>query len=298
MNNAGEPPVKPGNPAFLCLICIATVVCSAFLMVETAHSQPAPNSGLSPAPNSGLSPALAQTGQDGEEPHLWQVAEQLRSLTFEAQRALYAAERAEQDETGNTLAAQALKNIESASLVYTENLQPSLAALAPAADAWIQQALDDAYQAAQAQDGPALSAARGRFWTGLLWGAQSAALASLESEDGARAADWLRLREFRRATKVSMIDDLARRTINAYLGGLTNQATTLAVVGDDLRDTYFFPPARSAEQPRKGGQKGIPGAFRRMDRSIAGLLCPSARRLCRQGGGVRCCSSRTSSHKS
>lgn len=250
MNNAGEPPVKPGNPAFLCLICIATVVCSAFLMVETAHSQP--------APNSGLSPALAQTGQDGEEPHLWQVAEQLRSLTFEAQRALYAAERAEQDETGNTLAAQALKNIESASLVYTENLQPSLAALAPAADAWIQQALDDAYQAAQAQDGPALSAARGRFWTGLLWGAQSAALASLESEDGARAADWLRLREFRRATKVSMIDDLARRTINSYLGGLTNQATTLAVVGDDLRDTYFFRLREALNNLEKAAKRGYP----------------------------------------
>jgi high-affinity iron transporter len=225
-------------------------VCSAFLVAGTAHAQP--------GPNSGLSPALAQTGQDSEEPHLWQVAEQLRSFTFEAQRALYAAERAEEDETGNTLAAQALTNIESAALVYAENLHSSLAALAPASDAWIQQALDDAHQAAQAQDGPALSAARGRFWTGLLWGAQSAALASLESEDGARAADWLRLREFRRATKVSMIDDLARRTINSYLGGLTNQATTLAVVGDDLRDTYFFRLREALNNLEKAAKKGYP----------------------------------------
>ena len=250
MNSAGEPTVKPGHRALLCLICIATVVGSAFLMAETTHAQP--------EPKTGFIPALAQTGQESEEPHLWQVAEQLRSLTFDAQRALYEAERAEQEETRNALAAQALTNIESAALVYTENLQSSLAVLAPAADAWIQEALADALQAAQAKDGPALSAARGRFWTGLLWGAQTTALASLESEDGARAADWLRLREFRRATKVSMIDDLARRTINSYLGGLTNQATTLAVVGDDLRDTYFFRLREALNNLEKAAKKGYP----------------------------------------
>ena len=250
MNSSGEPKVKPGHRAALCLICIATVVGSVFFMAETTLAQP--RSGIS------LNSALAQSGQDSDEAHLWQVAEQLRSFTFEAQRALYEAERAEQDETRNTLAAQSQTNIESAIQVYNENLQPTLAVLAPAAAAWIEKALDDALQAAQANDGPALSAARGRFWTGLLWGAQTAALASIESEDGARASDWLRLREFRRATKVSMIDDLARRTINSYLGGLTNQATTLAVVGDDLRDTYFFRLREALNNLEKAANRGYP----------------------------------------
>ena len=149
MNNSGEPTVKPGHRAFLCLICISTVVGSAFWMAQTTYAQP--------EPKTGFIPALAQTGQDSEEPHLWQVAEQLRSFTFEAQRTLYEVERAEQEETKNTLASQALTNIESAALVYSENLQSSLAVLAPAADAWIQEALDDALRAAQAKDGSALS---------------------------------------------------------------------------------------------------------------------------------------------
>ncbi|MYC97174.1 MAG: iron permease [Caldilineaceae bacterium SB0661_bin_32] len=250
MNSAGEPMVKPGIRAFLCLICIATVVGSVFLMAETSRAQL--------EPKTSFNSALVQTGQDSDEAHLWQVAEQLRSFTFEAQRTLYEAERAEQDETRNTLVAQALTNIESAARVYTEDLHSSLSVLAPAADAWIQEALDDALQAAQTNDGPALSAARGRFWTGLLWGAQTAALASIESDDGARAADWLRLREFRRATKVSMIDDLARRTINSFRGGLTNQATTLAVVGDDLRDTYFFRLREALNNLEKAVKKGYP----------------------------------------
>ncbi len=250
MNSAGEPKVKPGHRASLCLVCIATVVASAFFMAGTTHAQP--------RSKNNLISAFAQPGQESDETHLWQVAEQLRSFTFEAQRALYEAERAEQDEARNTLVSQSQTNIESAARVYTENLQPSLAVLAPAADSWIQEALNDALQAAQANDGPALSAARGRFWTGLLWGAQTAALAYIESEDGARAADWLRLREFRRATKVSMIDDLARRTINSYLGGLTNQATTLAVVGDDLRDTYFFRLREALNNLEKAANKGYP----------------------------------------
>ena len=239
-----------GNRTFLGLICIAIVLGSAVLMAETTHAQLKPRAGFVSPP--------AQHGQDDDETHLWQVAEQLRSFTFEAQRALYEAERAEHDETRNALAARSQTNIESAIRVYNENLQPSLAVLAPAAASWIQRALDDALQAAQANDGPALSAARGRFWTGLLWGAQTSALASIESEDGARAADWLRLREFRRATKVSMIDDLARRTINSYLGGLTNQATTLAVVGDDLRDTYFFRLREALNNLEKAANKGYP----------------------------------------
>ncbi len=250
MKSSNEPAAKPGHRAILCLVCIALLVGGAILMTETTHAQPAPIVNLHSAP--------APDGQDNAQAQLWQVAEQLRSYTFEAQRALYEAERAEEEETKNTLAAQAVANVESATESYSDGLQSPLAVLAPAADAWIQEALADALHAAQDKDGPALSAARGRFWTGLLWGAQTAALASLQSEDGARAADWLRLREFRRATKVSMIDNLARQTVNAYIGGQTNQTTTLAVVGDDLRDTYFFRLREALNNLEEATQKGYP----------------------------------------
>lgn len=250
VKSANGPEANPGRRAIQCLICLALLVGNAFLLAETTHAQTATIASALSTP--------APSRQDDAEAHFGQVAEQLRSFTFEAQRALSEAERAEQEDTKRTLAAQAVANIESASESYNTGLHPPLAALAPAADAWIQEALADALQAAQAKDGPALSAARGRFWTGLLWGAQTAALASLQAEDGARAADWLRLREFRRATKVSMIDNLARQTVNAYLGGQTNQATTLAVVGDDLRDTYFYRLREALNDLEKATGKGYP----------------------------------------
>ena len=250
MYSSDEPAANPVRRAILCLVYVALLVGSAVLMAETMHAQPVSNANV-------LS-ASAPAGQDNAEAQLWQVAEELRSFTFEAQRALYEAERAEQEEIKSTLAAQAVTNIESASERYADGLQPLLVVSAPAADAWIQEALADALHAAQTNDGPALSASRGRFWTGLLWGAQTAALASLQSEDGARAADWLRLREFRRATKVSMIDNLARQTVNAYLGGQTNQATTLAVVGDDLRDTYFFRLREALNKLEEATKKDYP----------------------------------------
>ncbi len=250
MKSSDEPATRPARRTIFYLASIALLLCGAILMAEKTHAQPAPTTVLLTVP--------APAGQDHPQIQPWQVAEQLRSATFEAQRALYEAERAQQDDAKSALSAQAAAYIESASQSYADGLQLPLAALAPAADTWIQDALTDALRAAHTNDGPALSAARGRFWTGLLWGAQTAALASLESEDGARAADWLRLREFRRATKVSMIDNLARQTVNAYLGGQTNQATTLAVVGDDLRDTYFFRLREALNSLEEATEKGYP----------------------------------------
>lgn len=174
------------------------------------------------------------------DPTPWQATEQLRSLTFEAQRALYAAERSEQSGQRSDLAAAAVARMSEAIQGYEEGLGLLLTAAAPAADTWIREALAEAHGAAEAGDGATLSAARGRLWTGLLWGAATAALDALQAENGPRAAEWLRVREYRRATKVSLVQDLARQTVNAYVGGQTNQATTLAVASDDLRDTYFF----------------------------------------------------------
>ena len=234
---------KPTRFGALCLVVLVLVVCGANLAAGAVEAQDV------------VTPPAA-TPVQGAARQFWQMAEQLRSLTFEAQRALYAAERASQAETKHDLSAQAVSHIEAATERYTAGLHSPLAAAAPAADAWIQEALVEARQAVEAANGPALSAARGRIWTGLLWGASTAALDALHAEDGARAADWLRLREFRRATKVNIVQDLARQTVISYISGQTNQATTLAVVGEDLRDTYFFRLREALNKLEEAAGKG------------------------------------------
>jgi len=240
---------RTGNPKRSGALCLAVLmlVFAATLAPLSAGAQSPQESELSPAPSAPL--------QDTKQIPLWQLAEDLRSLTFEAQRALFAAERAPQSERAE-LAAEAVSHIENATENYTAGLGALLAAAAPAADKWIREALADALQAVEAGDGRALSSARGLFWTGLLWGASTAALGALEAGDGARAADWLRLREFRRATKVNMIHDLARQTVISFRGGQTNQATTIAVVGDDLRDTYFFRLREALNKLEEAARKG------------------------------------------
>ncbi len=241
---------RTGNPARIGALCLVflTLVFAATLAPLTVDAQSPQEGESSPAPSSHLQ-------EDTEQIPLWQLAEDLRSLTFEAQRALFAVERAPQSEQAE-LAAEAVSNIETATENYTAGLGALLTAAAPDADAWIKEALADALQAVETGDGAALSSARGRVWTGLLWGASTAALGALEADDGARAADWLRLREFRRATKVNMIHDLARQTVISYRGGQTNQATTIAVVGDDLRDTYFFRLREALNRLEEAAGKG------------------------------------------
>ncbi len=246
MNSLVERTGNPTRTGAQCLVFL-TLLFAATLAPLTADAQSSQEGESSPAPSSRL--------QDTEQIPLWQLAEDLRSLTFEAQRALFAVERAPESEQAE-LAAEAVSNIETATENYTAGLGALLAAVAPDADAWIKEALADALQAVEAGDGAALSSARGRVWTGLLWGASTAALGALEAEEGARAADWLRLREFRRATKVNMIHDLARQTVISYRGGQTNQATTIAVVGDDLRDTYFFRLREALNKLEEAAGKG------------------------------------------
>lgn len=239
----------PSSLLALCFAIFALVLLAVLLAAEEAEASP-PCKTCQPAhleipgpsnPNSEWKVVDgAQLLATNHRPQPWQVAEQLRHLTFEAQRALYAAKRVEQQTSREEHLSTAMLHIETAAALYAEGLHAPLSLAAPAADAWIQDALTEAQQAIQANDGPVLAAARGRLWTGLLWGASVAALDALQAENSDLAADWLRLREFRRATKVNIVENLARQTLNTYRSGQTNLEITLSVVGDDLRDTYFF----------------------------------------------------------
>ncbi|WP_162909693.1 FTR1 family protein [Aggregatilinea lenta] len=183
--------------------------------------------------------ALAGLGASrvhADETAPWQIAGQIHDLTFDAQRALYAAAR----EDGSGTATGAVDAIEQAQALYDEALHGSLQALAPEADAQIVAGLDTAATAANSGDTLALAAARGQIWTGLLWGSYDAALATLEQGDLDAAREWLRLREYRQATTVNVVSSPAAQAITDLATGTTDAETALARVGNDLRDAYFF----------------------------------------------------------
>ncbi|MCC7105026.1 MAG: FTR1 family iron permease [Chloroflexi bacterium] len=167
----------------------------------------------------------------------WQAAEEIRELGFEAQDHLYAAERAERT-GGHYDSAAAL--LAQAGSRYVQVLQPDLSTLAPDADRAAVEVLDEARAAAAAGDAPALAAARGQLWATLLRGSYTAALGSLSEGDIEGATRWLRLREYRDATKVATAGSGAARALAALQDGRRSLPETVAAVENDLRDAYSF----------------------------------------------------------
>lgn len=167
----------------------------------------------------------------------WQTAEEIRDLGFQAQNHLYAAERAERKAEHYDAAAALLAQARSR---YVQVLRPDLSSLAPDADRAIVEVLDEARAAAASGDAPALAAARGRLWTGLLRGSHAAALSSLSEGDLEAAARWLHLREYRDATKVTTAGSGAARALEALQAERQSLTETMAAVENDLRDAYSF----------------------------------------------------------
>ncbi|MCC6222611.1 MAG: FTR1 family iron permease [Thermoleophilia bacterium] len=184
----------------------------------------------------------------------WQVAERIRDLAFEAQNHLYAADRGEQP-AAHREAALAL--LEEARTAYVEALQPDLRALAPAADRVIAEVLGAARAAAEEGNGSALAAARGRLWAGLVGGSYRAALASLGAGDADAAALWLRLREYREATKAAPAATGAAEALNALRAGERSPAEALAAVDSDLRDAYFYRLRNALNDLSDAAEKGF-----------------------------------------
>ena len=63
---------------------------------------------------------------------------------------------------------------------------------------------------------------------------------ALQAGDSATAFDWLRLREYRQATKFSLVDNPAAQAIARLQGGSGNLDEVLTTVSNDLRDAYTF----------------------------------------------------------
>jgi high-affinity iron transporter len=189
------------------------------------------------------------------DPPVWQAAEAIRDELFDAQLALFSAEGADAPEAHRE---QAVSHVEAAEAAYVKTLAASLSADAPAAHEAIRAALADAAAAAQIGDGPALADARGRAWTGLLWGAYDVTLAATAAGDAATADAWSRLREFRVATRVSTVDNAAAAAISTMEEGQLAPETAAVIVGEDLRDTYFFRLREALNQLESAAESDYP----------------------------------------
>lgn len=173
----------------------------------------------------------------GQETPPWQAANEIRQALLEAQKEMLAAGRAD-DPALHYRAATAY--IDGARSQYIGTLQPVLASLAPEADQAVIQAFDQAHSAASSGNALALAAARGQIWAHLLWGSYETTLAALREGQVAPAANWLQLREYRQATRVTVIEDVSTRAIIALKVGEIEPAEALTIIGNDLRDAYFF----------------------------------------------------------
>ncbi|MEP7292072.1 MAG: hypothetical protein ABI835_09820, partial [Chloroflexota bacterium] len=180
--------------------------------------------------------ALSVHAQDETALPLWQAGSAIHDHLFEAQQALYNADGAP----------DAVTEIVAAAALYAQAIQPALQSSVPSADQAITQAFANAQNAASGGDAPAFAFASGVIWTNLLRGSYQATLNALQSGDGASASEWLRLREYRQATKFSLVDDPAAQAI-ARLQGSSNQEggqgnldEVLVTVSNDLRAAYTF----------------------------------------------------------
>ncbi len=187
-----------------------------------------------------------------EQVEYWQVAAQINDLFFEAQRDLFAAGRAE-NPAGHFVAAGV--KIEQAHTLYQDALQADVAAIMPDADTAIQNALTSAQNAAENGEGSQLALARGQVWTSLLWAGYSGTLTDMQQDNLEGAAAWLRLREFRQATRLTLVADLAAQAITALSDGSLDADDAVLRVRNDLHDTYYFHLRDSLNQLEEAASK-------------------------------------------
>jgi high-affinity iron transporter len=177
--------------------------------------------------------AAAQT----EGMPIWQAADDIRSHLLEAQRALFAARRADGSSTHYQEAADA---VDDAQQVYYAFLQPDILEYAAANDQRVLDIFSTARMAAQAGDDAALGLARGRLWTELLHASYLTTLGALRANDLDTASAWLTFRDYRQATRVTVILSPASRALTDLRAGEVGLADAESIIASDLRDAYYF----------------------------------------------------------
>ena len=182
------------------------------------------------------------SAQGNAMPPIWQAGNSIHDALFDAQQAMLNANDANGVAATDaaTYTQQVVSDIQKATTLYQQAIQPALRSSATDADQAITQALSDAQNAASKGDAPAFAYASGLVWTNLLRGSYDATLKALQAGDSAGASDWLRLREYRQATKFSLVDDPAAQAIARLQTGSGNLDEVVTTVSNDLRDSYTF----------------------------------------------------------
>ena len=166
-----------------------------------------------------------------QETPIWQAGDSIRSTLFDVQRLLFSVGRADNPAE---VYAEAQIRLQDSLQVYTSQLQPTASQYAPDANAAVLDAFSAADEALTAESPIAFASARGRIWTNLLWVSYDVVQ---HTDDPAMAQAWLALREYRQATSVTLVDNPASRALqNADLSA----DEALVIVGNDLRDAYYF----------------------------------------------------------
>ncbi|MBN1963711.1 MAG: FTR1 family protein [Anaerolineae bacterium] len=165
------------------------------------------------------------------------AADAMHDQLVAAQRLLFRAERAADPQAVYDEAGQA---VSAAQTLYHDALQPPLLAQAPLADGPITSALDEAAAAVAAGDPVALAAASGHLWSGLLYAGYAGTLSAITAGDLAAATDWLGVREFIPATRITLITNDAAQAVAALGRDEVDSAAALTAIQNDLLNTYFF----------------------------------------------------------
>ncbi|HVU11337.1 MAG TPA: hypothetical protein VHD90_08665, partial [Phototrophicaceae bacterium] len=190
-----------------------------------------------------LAAISVQAQSNTAAPPIWQAGSTIHDKLFDAEQAFL---NADGDPNPSTYYQQAATDIQQALALYQQAIQPSLKTSAPAVDQALTQIFSDAQAAATKGDATAFAFASGSLWTTLLRGSYEATLAALQKGDSQAASDWLRLREYRQATKFSLVDNPAAQALDRLEAGVqqnagaVNRADVIVTVANDLRDSYTF----------------------------------------------------------
>ncbi|MCB0197183.1 MAG: FTR1 family iron permease [Anaerolineae bacterium] len=184
----------------------------------------------------------------------WQAANAIKDQFFQVQKAMFAAQRA--DDPADSYAAAA-ETVDEAVDLYNATLAPQLTPF-PAVDQAIADAFDAAHTAASTGDALSLAAARGRLWTTMLWASYEATLTALENGEVESVGQWLQLREYRHATKVTIIDDASTQAMLALEAGEIEAPAALTTISADLRDAYFFRLREALNQLEEAVEESFP----------------------------------------
>ena len=128
-----------------------------------------------------------------------------------------------------------------------------------------------ARRAALATDEVALAAARGRLRGALMRGSYAVTLAAVRADDPGRAATWLLLREFRKATRFTRPGVDATLAVRRLARGSLSPRSAALDVRKDLLDAYQAAVAQRLSQAEEAAERGFHARWAQSAAEAAGL---------------------------